>query len=505
MAIAIRKFETTEHVRQIFFLQLINRINDKEEFCNLNADFDSIEALYPGFLNSHNFMGVSVNKLFEFISYETRLGDESIYGMSLNEYSYFPEFLYGFCNAEPSQETMEFDEFPLLFDRFEESPHNELVAMFLSLSLYLFDNQGENIYVSQHPNLYDEGSVSIRFIYESILEIEDYDENNGSNIQLYRFNNGIIERILVTSFELLQLLESKAVNWGFNNLAENLRDDRNVALLAFSNQLSSNLSRNDLSWVSERLRDDEDVANAAVSVWIENYEYLSDRLKLNELLASQFIQKNPYCFDKIHDSFKSNRAFILNAIANNSKVIDYIAPIFQKDQEIVLLAAQSYPGAYAYYLSLAPPDFFKNKSNVIEIVSKYPMAIQQLSEDLKNDKEIVRAAIRKNAAAAKYSPALQTDREFALEMIAINGEVIHYLEQFSKDEKFALECVKRNGLHLQFFQDSIRNNKHIVLEAYNQNGEAIFFASNALMKDKEIEDLIVQQKLIKPEEEDLPF
>lgn len=505
MAIDIRKFETTEHVRQIFFLQLINRINNKEEFCNLSADFDSIEMLYPGFLNSHNFMGVSVNKLFEFITYETRLGDESIYGMNLNEYSYFPEFLYGFCNAEPSRETMEFDEFPLLFDRFEESAHNELVAMFLSQSLYLYDNQGENIYLSQHPNLYDEGSVSIRFIDESILEIEDYDENNGSNIQLYRFNNGIIDRIEVNSVELLQLIERKAVNWGFNNLAENLRDDKNVALLAFSKPISSNSSRNDLSWVSDRLRDDEDVVNAAVSVWIENYEYLSDRLKLNELLALQFIQENPFRFEKIHDSFKSNRAFILNAIANNSKVIDYIAPIFQQDQEIVLLSAQSYPGAYAYFLSLAPPDFFKNKSNVIGIVSKYPLAIMQLSEDLKNDKEIVRTAIRKNAAAAKYSSALQTERDFAFEMIAINGIVIHYLEQFSKDESFALECVKRNGLNLQFFQDSIRNNKHIVLEAYKQNGEAIFFASKALMKDEEIGDLIVKQKLIKPEEDDLPF
>jgi hypothetical protein len=223
------------------------------------------------------------------------------------------------------------------------------------------------------------------------------------------------------------------------------------------------------------------------------------------LFALEFIHKNPYSFNEIHDSFKFNREFILNAIASNSKVIDHIAPVFQEDREIVLLAAQSYPGAYAYYLSLAPPDFLSNKSSVVEFVSKYPMVIQQLSVDLKNDKEIIRTAIRKNAAAAEYSPALQTDRDFAFEMIAINGIVIHYLEQFSKDESFALECVRLNGLNLQFFQDSIRNNKHIVLEAYKQNGEAIFFAAKVLIIDEEIGDLIVQQKLIKPEEEDLPF
>jgi hypothetical protein len=505
MAISIRKFETTEHVRQIFFLQLINRIYNKDEFCNLNADFDAIEALYPGFLNSHNFMGVSVNKLFEYITYETRLGDESIYGINLNEYSYFPEFLYGFYNAEPSQETIEFDEFPLLFDRFEESVHNELVAMFLNNSLYLFNKQGEYLDLTRHPNLYDGGNVVVRFVDENLLEIEDYDENNGSDIQLYRFNNEIIDSLKVNTIEFLQLLESKSVNWGFNNIVESLRDDKNLVLLAFSNVTSANIDRNDLSWVSDRLRDDEDVANAAVSARISNYEYLSDRLKLNESFSLEFIHKYPYSFHQIHDSFKLDREFIIKAIANNSKVIDFIDPVFQEDREIVLLAAQSYPGAYAYYLSLAPTDFRSNKSSVVEIVSRYPMAIQQLSEEFRNDKKIVMAAIRKNAIAAKFSPALQTDREFAFEMIAVNGEVIHYLEQFSKDESFALECVKRNGLNLQFFQDSIRNNKHIVLEAYKQNGEAIFFATNALKSDKKIGDLIVQQKLIKPEEDDLPF
>jgi hypothetical protein len=505
MATHIRKFETTEHVRQVFFLQLINRINNREEFCNLNADFESIEALYPDFLNSHNFMGVSVNKLFEFISYETRLGDESIYGMSLNEYSYFPEYLYGFYNAEPLQETKEFDEFPILFDRFEESSHNELVVMFLCGSLYLFNKQGNYLDLTRHPNLYDEGNVVVRFVDERLLEIEDYDENNGSEIQLYRFYNGIIDSLKVDTIELLLLLETKSVNWGFNNIVESLRDDKNLVLLAFSNTISANIDRTDLSWVSDRLRDDEDVANAAVSARISNYEYLSDRLKFNESFALEFILEYPYSFNNIHDYFKLNREFIIKAIANNSKVIDHIAPIFQEDQEIVLLAAQTYHGAYAYYLSLAPPDFLNNRSNVIQIVSRYPMAIQQLGVDFRNDKEIVRAAVWKNAIAAKYSPALQTDREFAFEMITVNGEVIYFLEQFSKDDSFALESVKRNGLNLQFFQDSIRNNKHIVLEAFKQNGESIFFASETLKRDKEIGDLIVQQKLIKPEEEDLPF
>jgi hypothetical protein len=65
-----------------------------------------------------------------------------------------------------------------LFDHKQESAHNELVALFLVHSLYLFNKQGVFLDLTQHPNLYDEGNVSVCFIDESLIEIEDYDENN---------------------------------------------------------------------------------------------------------------------------------------------------------------------------------------------------------------------------------------------------------------------------------------------------------------------------------------
>jgi hypothetical protein len=499
----IRKFKTTEHVRQVFFRQLINRIKNEEESCNLYADFNSIEELCPGFLYSQNFKGISVNSLFEFITYETRRRDESIYGMNTDDHSHFPNYLYGFSNSDLDQETMKFDEFPLLFDRIQESEHNDLIAVFLIQSLYLFNKQGAFLNFTRNPNLYDWGHINIRFIDERFLEIETYDENNGFNIDLYSFDDGVITLFELNSVELLKLMERKGVDWGFNNLNKNLLDDKEIAMLAFSKQNKNNTSRNDLGWLSSRLRDDNEVAEAAVAACILNYECLSDRLKANEELALKYIQIYPFNFDTVPDSFKSNRAFILRAIEAQPRIIDYIAPIFQEDREIVSLAAQTYPVAYAYYHSLAPPEVLSNKSNVIEIVSRVPMAIRHLNNELKNDKDVVERAIRKNAAAAEFIPILQADRQLAIQMTARNGEVIRYLKQFRTDERFAMECVSRYGLDLQYFDDSIRSKKHIVLEAIRQNNEAVLYVADSLMDDEAIKELFMQQSIKKQEEDSL--
>jgi hypothetical protein len=395
--------------------------------------------------------------------------------------------------------------FPLLYDRFVESTESNLVVMYIYHSVYIYNKQGEYLNFVRHPNLYDYGRIGVTFLNETYLTIDDNDENNGSYTELFKHERGRFTRTDCFSVDLLKLMESKGCEWGINNLSEDIRDNKNAILLAFSNKWSTNLRRYDLSYVSQRLRDDDDVAELAIDCWSDNYLLLSDRLKCKELLALNYIKNCPENFQRISETLKSNKNFVLAAVDAKPEVIDHLQDTFQTDPEIVMLAMQSYPGAYVYYLSLAPPEFFHNKSNIIDIVSKYPMAIRYLSDELRNDREIAACAIRKKAEAAEFVPALKTDRDFSLQMTAINGSVIRYLESFGKDEYFALECVRHNGLNLQYFNDTIRRDKHIVLEAYKQNKDSFSFAADALRRDDEIGELINQQMAKKPKDDDLPF
>lgn len=64
----IRKFPTTEKIRQIYLLQLL----EYEDFLDVVVDLDSINAAFPGFLQTHDFTGIAVDNLFQYIVFETR-------------------------------------------------------------------------------------------------------------------------------------------------------------------------------------------------------------------------------------------------------------------------------------------------------------------------------------------------------------------------------------------------------------------------------------------------
>jgi hypothetical protein len=504
MTMVIKQFETTEWIRQIFFLQLFNRINESQEFCYLQVDLTAIEVQFPGFLESRNFTGISVNELFKYITFELRMGRESIYQMDF-DYTHFPEYLYAFCDTYISANYTDFNEFPALYDRVEESTENNLVALYIFHSVYIYNGQGEFLNFSRHPNLYDDGCLGVTFLNNMYLTVDFYDENNRSHIELLKYENGQLIPATCSSEELLELMENRGCQWGFDNLSEDLRDDKDVVLSAFKNIHSTNLFRYDLAMVSTRLRDDDEVAEAAVCRYSDNYQLLSDRLKCKEGLAMRFIKSWPQYFQRLPDVLKSDKNFVLTAVASKPEVIDYLKEPFQTDPEIVSLAIQSYPEACAYFLSLAPPEFLRVKANVKEIVAKYPKALLQLSNDFITDEEVLKIAIKKDASVAELMTSFQTDRDLALKMVGVNGAVIKYLNTFNEDIQFALKCVELNGLYLQYFSDFIRNNKQIVLQAYRQNNRAIYFAADGIRKDDEIAELLDREKVDKIEKNELPF
>ena len=91
----IRKFPTTEKIRQIYLLQLLQY----EESRGVVVDLDSINLAFPGFLQTHDFTGIAVDNLFQYIVFETRARTNSIYYMNDN-FDYFPDVLYGFCEDD---------------------------------------------------------------------------------------------------------------------------------------------------------------------------------------------------------------------------------------------------------------------------------------------------------------------------------------------------------------------------------------------------------------------
>ena len=467
----IRKFPTTEKIRQIYFLQLLAY----EDFRGVVVDLDSINIAFPGFLQTHDFTGIAVDNLFQYIVFETRAGTNSIYYMNHN-FDYFPDVLYGFCEDDFNQETTNAADFPLLFDSIDVSVLNNLVAMYQLGSLHMFNKDGDFLGYKEHPNLYDRGHVSAEFIDAQLLVVVNYDENNGSSYTFFTNTHDGLKTCLINSIKQLKLMMDRGVCWEVDHLTTELRNNRKAVLLTLQN-LSINSCPIDLM-------------------------HISNRLKKSESFALEVIKICPNNFSNLDPSIVERKEFVLKAISINPEVIDYVPHQFRQDLEIVSLAAENYPLAYVYLPEAAPPDLFLSKKNILHLASWNPQAIYILSEEFKNDPQIVRIALKQDPSCAIHLSALHHDRAFALSMVSAISNLIPYLTAFKNDVSFALECVSISGSNLQYFPEHICNNKEVFLRAIEENKYAVVYAGDELKQDPEIAKLVEEEL---SNMEDLPF
>ena len=467
----IRKFPTTEKIRQIYLLQLI----EYEDFRDVLVDLDSINAAFPGFFQTHDFTGIAVDNLFQYIVFETRAGTNSIYYMNDN-FDYFPDVLYGFCEDNFNEETSNAADFPLLFDSIDVSVLNNLVAMYQLGSLRMFNKDGDFLGYKEHPNLYDMGLVFAEFIDAQLLVVVNYDENNGSSYTFLTNTQDGLKPCLVSSIKQMKLMMDRGVCWEVDHLTIELRNNRKAVLLTLQN-LSSN--------------------------WCPiNLMHISNRLKKSESFALEVIKIYPYNFSILDPRIVERKEFVLKAISINPKVIDYVPHKFRQDLEIVSLAAENYPLAYVYLPEAAPSDMFKNKKNILHLASWNPQAIYILSEEFKNDPQIVRIALKQDPSCAIHLSVLDHDRAFALSMVSTISNLIPYLTVLKNDVSFALECVAISGFNLQYFPEHICNNKEVFLRAIEENKYAVVYAGDELKQDPEIAKLVEEEL---SNMEDLPF
>ena len=144
-------------------------------------------------------------------------------------------------------------------------------------------------------------------------------------------------------------------------------------------------------------------------------------------------------------------------------------------------------------------------------------ALQQVPAELRNDKEVVLAAVQQDGRALKYaSDALRSDAEVALAAIEAHGLALSYTD-LQHDKKFVqlainqnvkvlkhlvfspfykemvMMAVRQDGNALRHASRKLKNDREIVLAAVQQNGMALEYASQKLKDDKEIVLAAVRQ------------
>ena len=173
----------------------------------------------------------------------------------------------------------------------------------------------------------------------------------------------------------------------------------------------------------------------------------------------KWIEEGSWDYEKVPKDWLESKEFMLAAVTNYGRDLEYASDKLKDDKEIVLAAVVNGRSA----LEFASDKLKDAKEIVLAAVTNDGKGLQYASDKLKDDKEIVLAAV------ADYVRAL----EFASDKLKDDGEIM-------------LVAVKKDGSALKYASNNLKNNREIVLEAIKNEPNAIEFASDQLNGDPAI-------------------
>lgn len=283
--------------------------------------------------------------------------------------------------------------------------------------------------------------------------------------------------------------------------------------------------------IDSKFGDTKPLVLKAVTISTTYFRYISDRLKNDENIMTLILQKNWLLLEHVSARLKKNKKIVLLAIQNNSRAIFYADMNIQSDENIVLKVV----GNDASLLEYMSESIRNNKSIVIVALGKNWLLLQYASDELKNDKDIVLIAVKQNWLALQYvSQRLKDDKDVVITAIKQNWHAIYYASNKFRNDKFIIQeygpvtksivmtevkkdglalwrddfahrideydivvqAVKQNGLALQYVSGELKSNKEIVLTAINNIVNSCEYMINEFRDDKEIVLNVIQKDWI---------
>ena len=108
-------------------------------------------------------------------------------------------------------------------------------------------------------------------------------------------------------------------------------------------------------------------------------------------------------------------------------------------------------------------NFLTEKENILKLIKKKNIIISNISEEFKDDIDIIAEAIDNNWLDFQYASSNLKNNKFIV-----------------------LQAVKMNWYSLYWASKNMQNDKDIALEALKQNGYSLYFLSDYLKTDREI-------------------
>ena len=123
---------------------------------------------------------------------------------------------------------------------------------------------------------------------------------------------------------------------------------------------------------------------------------------------------------------------------------------------------------------------------LLSAIEDNPENAAKWSEAQKNDRDLVKEAVKRNGLVLYYldNPAYLDDRALVAAAVKSNPTIFKYVSPRLKEDKaIALEAVRQRGMLLEFAAEDLKNDRDVVFAAIESYPKALCVAGSKIRKD----------------------
>ena len=283
----------------------------------------------------------------------------------------------------------------------------------------------------------------------------------------------------------------------FGEISDELKKDVDIAKALIKNQGSSGFDKIDPSFKADReiillaYENDDSGWNSHAS----KEDYVPKEF-INDVEVISAAVKAGWSLDKVPEGLKEDKNILMAGVQNDPRSYEKLSDEQKNDEEILLAAMESKKGGSFYTpFKFASDELKSNKALVLKVLSKSGNSLEHVSDELKKNKEVVLEAAKQSGYSLQHADEnFLQDREIV--MYAARDGASNYIDSsFKNDEEICLSLIKKNASSIFWCDDSLKKDKAFMIKAIEQN-KIVTLEETSLNSEPEIDSLIKQGKAI---------
>lgn len=246
-----------------------------------------------------------------------------------------------------------------------------------------------------------------------------------------------------------------------------LRDDKEILLKAVGNSGPA------LRFASKSLQNDREVALLAVAkdgLALQHALTLKDDFEV----ALCAVQRNGLALQHAGEGLQADKNIVLAAVASRGDGLQFASEALRSDKEVVLAALRRDLDALKYASEALKNDWdilALLKPTWIERVSRDPECLKLAPERLRGDKDVALAAVRRNAFSLLFAPpSMQGNKQVVLTAIDCGGHgipafVLNIIPEALRNDKDIIRAAVMRGVPLTDIPEKFQKDRDIMIAA----------------------------------------